>query len=85
MKLVAQNTDLRASLASATVKKRIRICGRPAVPNISARPSEIAVDRDRSTSVPGCMIAACFGMHLDGLGEQRVEVEAELPQHQRTR
>jgi len=40
--VVAQNTDLRASLASGTVKKRIRMCGRPAVPNISAMPKEIA-------------------------------------------
>ena len=33
--LVANSTDLRAALASVTVKKRIRICGKPAVPNIS--------------------------------------------------
>ena len=35
---VAMNTLLRASLALGTVKKRIRIWGRPAVPNI--RPSD---------------------------------------------
>ncbi len=39
---MAQSTDLRACLASGTVKKRIRMCGRPAVPNISAMPNEIA-------------------------------------------
>ena len=40
--MVAQNTDFRASFASGTVKKRIRMCGRPAVPNISAMPNEMA-------------------------------------------
>ena len=40
--MVAQNTDLRASLASGTVKKRIRMCGSPAVPNINAMPNEMA-------------------------------------------
>ena len=38
---IAQITDLRASLAVGTVKKRIRMCGRPAVPKTSAMPSEI--------------------------------------------
>ena len=42
MKPVATTTDLRASFASFTVKKRIKMCGKPAVPNINARPSEIA-------------------------------------------
>ncbi len=41
MKQVPQSTDLRAALASVTVKNRIRMCGSPAVPNISVRPSEI--------------------------------------------
>ena len=40
--MVAHSTDLRASLASGTVKKRIRMWGRPAVPNISAIPKEMA-------------------------------------------
>ena len=40
--MVAQNTDLRASLASGTVKKRIKMCGKPAVPNINAIPKEMA-------------------------------------------
>ena len=40
---VAMNTLLRASLALGTVKKRIRICGRPAVPNINPSDSETAV------------------------------------------
>ena len=31
---VAMKTDLRASFALGTVKKRIRMCGKPAVPNI---------------------------------------------------
>ena len=77
MKPVAQNTDLRASLALATVKKRIRMCGRPAVPNISAMPSEIA-EIGLATGAPGSMIASWLGMDLDRLGEERVEVEAEL-------
>ena len=38
---IAQITDTRAALAVGTVKKRIRMCGRPAVPNTSAMPSEI--------------------------------------------
>ena len=38
---IAQITDLRASWAVGTVKKRIRMCGIPAVPNTSAMPSEI--------------------------------------------
>lgn len=42
MKQVPYSTDLRAALASVTVKNRIRMCGRPAVPNIKVRPSEIA-------------------------------------------
>ena len=37
---IAQTTDERAALALGTVKKRIRMCGRPAVPSTSARPSE---------------------------------------------
>ena len=40
--MVAHSTDLRASLALGTVKKRIRMCGRPAVPNISAMPKLMA-------------------------------------------
>ena len=39
---MAQNTLLRASLASGTVKKRIRMWGRPSVPNISAMPKLMA-------------------------------------------
>ena len=41
MMAIAQITDLRASWAVGTVKNRIRMCGRPAVPNTSAMPSEI--------------------------------------------
>ena len=37
---IAQTTDERAALAVGTVKKRIRMCGRPAVPSTSASPSE---------------------------------------------
>ena len=54
--MVAQNTDLRACLASGTVKKRIRMCGRPAVPNISAMPNEIA-EIGSLMKPPGPMIA----------------------------
>jgi len=38
---IAQITDLRACCAVGTVKKRIKICGSPAVPSTSAMPSEI--------------------------------------------
>ena len=37
---IAQTTEPRAALASGTVKNRIRMCGRPAVPSTSASPSE---------------------------------------------
>ncbi|MNY71273.1 hypothetical protein D3C86_2095770 [compost metagenome] len=37
----ATRTDLRAALASGTVKKRIMICGRPAIPNTKPRDREI--------------------------------------------
>ena len=48
---------MRASLALGTVKKRIRMCGRPAVPNISAMPTEIA-ETGSLISPPGAMIAS---------------------------
>ena len=54
--MVAHITDLRASLALGTVKKRIRMCGRPAVPNISAMPKLIA-EIGSLMKVPGPMIA----------------------------
>ncbi|MCY1452121.1 hypothetical protein D9M71_690230 [compost metagenome] len=56
MKPVAKNTDLRASLALGTVKKRIRMCGRPAMPN--TRPSDIEAALNGSASMlPGPRIA----------------------------
>ena len=55
MKPVATTTDLRASLASLTVKKRIKMCGRPAVPNIKAKPKEMA-SIGFAASLPGPMI-----------------------------
>ena len=51
----ASSTDLRASLASVTVKKRIRMWGRPAVPNISAMPKLMA-EMGSFTKLPGPMI-----------------------------
>lgn len=53
--MVAHITDFRASLASGTVKKRMRICGRPAVPNISAMPKEMA-EIGSVMNLPGPMI-----------------------------
>ncbi|MNN60082.1 hypothetical protein D3C81_1752400 [compost metagenome] len=53
--MVAHSTDLRACFASGTVKKRIRMCGRPAVPNISAMPNEIA-EIGSFTKPPGPII-----------------------------
>ena len=38
---IAQTTERRACSAVGTVKKRIRMCGRPAVPNTSAMPKLI--------------------------------------------
>ena len=43
-------------MASGTVKKRMRMCGRPAVPNIRARPSEMA-EMGSLTKPPGPMMA----------------------------
>ncbi len=40
MSPTAQPTDLRAAFASGTVKKRMRMCGRPAVPSRNAIPVE---------------------------------------------
>jgi len=60
MMAIAQTTDLRASWAFGTVKKRIRMCGRPAVPNIRVRPSEMA-STGLVTSEPGAMMAPFFG------------------------
>ncbi|MNT84183.1 hypothetical protein D3C72_2241630 [compost metagenome] len=41
IKPYATSTDLRAAFASGTVKKRIIICGRPAIPKTRPRDSEI--------------------------------------------
>ncbi|MNF91937.1 hypothetical protein D3C84_745590 [compost metagenome] len=44
-------------MASLTVKKRIRMWGRPAVPNIRASPKEMA-EMGSATRPPGLMMAA---------------------------
>jgi hypothetical protein len=49
---IAQTTEERAALAFGTVKNRIRMCGRPAVPSTSARPSE-TVSIGEARNVPG--------------------------------
>ena len=54
--MVAQNTLLRASFASGTVKKRIRMWGRPAVPNIKAMPKLMA-EMGSLMKPPGPMMA----------------------------
>ncbi|MNT88839.1 hypothetical protein D3C72_2294580 [compost metagenome] len=55
MNTVANSTDLRASLALGTVKKRIRMCGRPAMPN--TRPRDIDAVLIGSASIePGPMM-----------------------------
>src|ERR1700710_2699131 len=52
MMKIAQTTDERAALESGTVKKRMRMCGRPAVPRTSAIPSDtVSIGLDRN--VPG--------------------------------
>ncbi|MCY1462318.1 hypothetical protein D9M71_800820 [compost metagenome] len=43
-------------MASLTVKKRIRMCGRPAVPNIMPSPREIA-SMGFDSKPPGAMMA----------------------------
>jgi hypothetical protein len=40
MTATAHPTEVRAALASGTVKKRMRMCGRPAVPSRKAIPVE---------------------------------------------
>ncbi|GJD51944.1 hypothetical protein OPKNFCMD_4703 [Methylobacterium crusticola] len=56
MNPVATSTESRAWRASATVKKRIRMCGRPAVPKISATPRDTA-ETGSFTRPPGAMMA----------------------------
>jgi len=41
MRTIAQATEVRAALALGTVKKRMRMCGSPAVPSTSATAREI--------------------------------------------
>ncbi|MCY1185694.1 hypothetical protein D9M73_264980 [compost metagenome] len=55
MNPVANSTERRASLALGTVKKRMRMCGRPAMPNTRPRDSETALIGSASR-VPGPMI-----------------------------
>src|SRR5258707_12933083 len=57
MNPVATSTEVRASRALRTVKKRMSMCGSPAVPKIRASPSDIA-DIGSLTRPPGAMIAA---------------------------
>ncbi len=52
---MAHITEVRAALALGTVKKRIRMCGSPAVPNISAMPKLMA-EIGSLTKLPGPMI-----------------------------
>ena len=65
MKPLATNTDLRASFALGTVKKRIMMCGSPAVPNISASPNETA-DIGSLMKLPGPMIDRPFAAAAAG-------------------
>ena len=61
---IAHTTDPRAARAFGTVKKRIRMCGRPAVPSTSARPSEI-VSIGELRNVPGPSENVVSGPVLD--------------------
>lgn len=56
----AKNTEPRAAFSSGTVKKRIRICGRPEVPNINAMPSE-KPETGSAAMADGVRMAACRG------------------------
>ena len=70
---------LARGLGVGTVKKRIRICGRPAVPNISARPSDTADDRI-GDQLPGSMIAsASDGPRPPWRTAPRAEAESSAP------
>ena len=60
MKKSAQTIERRASRGLGVVKERIRMCGRPAVPNISAIPTEIA-EIGSLIRPPGDISASCFG------------------------
>ena len=59
IQLAATNTDLRAALASGTVKKRINTCGKPAVPNNRPKPNEID-SMGLLTNLPGDKIDSCL-------------------------
>ncbi len=57
MSPTAHTTDKRAALASGTVKKRIRMCGSPAVPSTSASPSDtVSIGLERNS--PGARYAS---------------------------
>ena len=60
MKTVAHSTDDRAVRAFGTVKKRMRMCGSPAVPNISASASD-RPDKGSLTSWRGASTATPAG------------------------
>ena len=79
---IAQTTEPRAALASGTVKKRIRMCGSPAVPSTSARPSDTVSIGD-ARKVPGRERERRLGGRVGvRVVEQLDRVEADPLEHE---
>ena len=76
----AQPTELRAAFASGTVKNRIRMCGRPAVPSRKARPKEIR-SRFGGELEAGLQVGVLLGVLLRRPVDHLERVEAELGEH----
>ena len=79
---IAHTTDERAALESGTVKKRMRMCGRPAVPSTSAIPSEtVSIGLDRNVPGPSENVDSAVVFAL-GAVEQLDRVEADALEHE---
>ena len=82
MKLVAQNTDLRASLRVRDGEEPHQDVRQPGGAEHQRHARARSPRPDRSTQCArAAMIALCFGDYLHRLGEQRLGIEAEREQH----